>query len=250
MEPSSGVTAPVKTLMRVDFPAPFSPTNAWTSPACASNDTFLSARTPANDFEMEIARRMGLIVHWSVVQRLVIIAVLLWAAFATSLAAANPELLTQHWKAHWIGVPGAGPHDYGVYHFRRTLDLSAVPQTFTIHVSGDNRYQLFVNGERVAAGPARGDLFHWRYETVDIAPKLKPGRNALAAVVWNDGPYAAVAQISNQTGFLVQGDTSAEQIANTGSEWRCIADKAYSPHPLEHDQMTGYFALGPAEQVD
>ena len=188
---------------------------------------------------------MRLIVHWSVVQRIVFV-----AAFAISLGATNPELLTQHWKAHWIGVPGAGPHDYSVYHFRRTFDLSAVPQSFTIHVSGDNRYQLFVNGERVAAGPARGDLFHWRYETVDIAPKLRAGRNALAAVVWNDGPYAAVAQISNQTGFLVQGDTSAEEVANTGADWRGIIDKAYSPHPLARDQMTGYFALGPAERLN
>ena len=119
-----------------------------------------------------------------------------------------------------------------------------------IHVTGDNRYQLFVNGELAALGPARGDLFHWRYETVDIAPNLKAGRNALAAVVWNDGPYAAVAQISNGTGFLVQGDTDAEQVVNTGSEWRCIVDKAYTPNPIPNDQKTGYQALGPAEQVD
>jgi hypothetical protein len=171
-------------------------------------------------------------------------------AACACLGATNADLLTQHWKGHWIAVPGAGQHDYGVYHFRRTFDLAQVPRTFIIHVTGDNRYQLFVNGERVSVGPARGDLFHWRYETVDIAPRLKPGMNALAAVVWNEGPYAAVAQISNRTGFLVQGDGDAEQVVNTGPEWRCITDQAYTPHPIANDQRTGYTAVGPAEQVD
>ncbi len=163
---------------------------------------------------------------------------------------ANPALLTKAWKAHWLSVPEAPPHGYGVYHFRRTFDLAARPESFVIHVTADNRYQLFVNGARVAIGPARGDLFHWRYETVDIAPELKAGKNALAAVVWNDGPFAAVAQISNQTGFLLQGDDDAEQIVNTGPQWRCIRDPAYVAHPLPNDQTTGYHALGPDEMVD
>ncbi len=37
--PSSGRWAPVITLISVDFPAPFSPTSAWTSPARRSNET-------------------------------------------------------------------------------------------------------------------------------------------------------------------------------------------------------------------
>lgn len=171
-------------------------------------------------------------------------------ALAASLGAVNPELLTKPWKARWLAVPGVSPHDYGVYHFRRTFQLPAQPGTFVIHVTADNRYQLFVNGELMALGPARGDLYHWRYETVDIAPKLKAGRNTLAAVVWNDGPHAAIAQISNGTGFLLQGDTEAAQVVNTDAAWRCIVDHAYAPHPIANDQRTGYIAIGPGEHVD
>src|SRR3954451_3331112 len=119
------------------------------------------------------------------------------------------------WNAHWIDVPGAPPHDYGVYHFRRTFELPAKPDHFVVRVSGDNRYELFVNGKRLAFGPARGDLTHWRYETVDIAPALAAGKNVLAAVVWNDGAFRAVAQVSNQTGFLLDGNGDV----NTGSSW-------------------------------
>jgi hypothetical protein len=171
-------------------------------------------------------------------------------ALCIGLGATNPDLLTKRWQAHWLSVPGVSPHDYGVYHFRRTFDLAQRPATFVVHVTGDNRYQLFVNGELVSLGPARGDLFHWRYETVDLAPHLKAGRNALAAVVWNEGALSAVAQISNGTGFLLQGDTNAEQLVSTGAEWRCIVDRAYTANPLANDQKTGYTALGPGEKVD
>ena len=94
---------------------------------------------------------------------------------AVRAAGAGNDLLRRTWSARWIAVPDAPPDAYGVYHFRRTFDLPAKPQRFVVHVSGDNRYQLFVNGRRVAWGPARGDLFHWRYETVDLAPYLRSG---------------------------------------------------------------------------
>src|SRR3569833_2215701 len=106
---------------------------------------------------------------------------------AAALPAWSAEipLLRSTWSARWIAVPGASPFDYGVYHFRRTFSLPSKPDKFVVHVSGDNRYQLFVNGRRVVWGPARGDLFHWRYESVDIAEHLREGSNLLAAVVWN-----------------------------------------------------------------
>src|SRR5690242_8383140 len=132
---------------------------------------------------------------------------LLLALAALPAWAANPDLLTRTWSAKWISAPGAPPFQFGVYHFRRAFELAPKPAAFLVHVSADNRYQLFVNGERVSLGPARGDLFHWRYESVDIAPQLKAGRNVLAAVVWNYADEAPLAQITYRTGFLLQGDT-------------------------------------------
>src|SRR5262245_43657793 len=43
----------------VDFPAPFSPTRAWTSPASRSSETPSSACTPPNDFERVVSLRSG-----------------------------------------------------------------------------------------------------------------------------------------------------------------------------------------------
>lgn len=162
----------------------------------------------------------------------------------------NPDLLTKLWSARWITVPNVSPFDYGVYHFRRSFDLPAKPTSFVIHVTGDNRYQLFVNGERVVSGPARGDLNHWRFETIDIASHLKAGKNVLAAVVWNFGQYAPEAQVTERTAFLLQGDTEAERIVDTNTQWRCTRNAAYQPLNYTHAQMRGYFVAGPGDKVD
>jgi len=162
----------------------------------------------------------------------------------------NPELLTKVWSARWITVPNTSPFDYGVYHFRRSFELPAKPSSFVIHVTGDNRYQLYVNGERIVWGPARGDLNHWRFETVEIAPHLKSGKNVLAAVVWNFGQYAPEAQVTDRTAFLLQGDTQAERIVDTSTQWKCTRNMAYQPLNYTHAQMRGYFVAGPGDKVD
>ncbi len=172
-------------------------------------------------------------------------------AAALPLAAAPVELKTQAWRARWIAPGGAGANDYGVYHFRRSFELAQVPAKFVIHVSGDSRYRLFVNGKTVASGPARGDPHQWRYETVDIASALTPGRNTLAAAVWNDGPHAAVCQWSVRTAFLLQADDQQhEPLVNTGSGWRSWRDAAYTAVPVPTYQLTGYYAIGPCERFD
>ncbi|MGH9315207.1 MAG: alpha-L-rhamnosidase C-terminal domain-containing protein [Vicinamibacterales bacterium] len=162
----------------------------------------------------------------------------------------NPEPLTRPWSARWVAVPGTSPFHYGVYHFRRTFDLAGTPSSFVVHVTADNRYQLFVNGERVVWGPARGDLNHWRFETVDIAPYLKAGRNLLAALVWNFGEHAPEAQVTNRTAFLLQGDSALERAVDTNDRWKCALNAAYRPLHYSHAQMRGYFVAGPCDHVD
>lgn len=171
-------------------------------------------------------------------------------AFAAVSSAANPDLLARPWSAHWISVPNSSPFDYGVYHFRRTFQLPSAPSSFLIHVTGDNRYKLYVNGALVSLGPARGDLYHWRYESVDIARHLRAGKNVLAAVVWNFGALAPEAQITNQTSLLVQGDGAAERVADTGKQWKCVRDAAYQPMPRDPEMNRFYFVVGPGERVD
>ena len=81
---------------------------------------------------------------------------------ATSAAeTAYPEEAPRaQWSAEWISHPTASLRDSAVFHFRKVIQVAAVPRTFVVHVSADNRFILFVNGQRAGEGPSRGDLGH------------------------------------------------------------------------------------------
>jgi len=162
----------------------------------------------------------------------------------------NPLLLKNYWNAHWITCPNVPARAYGVYHFRKTFFLSQAPGQFLIHVTADNRYRLFINGKAVGRGPTRGDLYNWNFDTYNIVPYLQKGKNVIAALVWNMGEFAPVAQVSNQTGFLLQGDNSIEKIVNTNSSWKVFHDTAYAPCATDLGALLhSYIVVGPGDEV-
>ena len=189
---------------------------------------------------------------------LIILAVLLFFYCSSQAQTISEAVLQNPWKAQWITAPGIGAtnqwvaaydaalKDYGVYKFRKNFQLPAKPSTFIVHVSADNRYKLYVNEQLVSLGPARGDLYFWNFETVDIAKFLKAGINTVAALVWNDGKQKPEAQISYVTGFILQGNTAVEEVLNTNDSWKGIKDSSYSP--LE-PHVPGYYVAGPGELV-
>jgi len=148
------------------------------------------------------------------------------------------------WNAPWIAAAGDDGNHYGVFYFRKSIDLQAKPATFKIHVSADNRYKLYVNGTLVSLGPARGDTYHWNYETVDLAPYLTAGKNTVAALVFNEAEKRPEAQFTVRTAFIVQGETKAEDLLNTNDSWKCIRNKANMPVP------GFFFAATTGELVD
>jgi len=170
----------------------------------------------------------------------------------------NVDLLQKPWTAQWITGPGVPINrfnatsdltlkEYGVFKFRKTIVLDQKPASFVVNVSADNRYKLFVNGVLVAQGPARGDLYFWNFETIDLAPYLNAGNNTVAAVVWNDGKMKPEAQITYLTAFILQGNTANEDILNTNDTWKTIKDESYQPLPV---RVPGYYVAGPSEFVD
>lgn len=148
------------------------------------------------------------------------------------------------WNAQWIAAQGDNGKTYGVFYFRKNINLAARPKAFVVHISADNRYKLYINGTLVSLGPARGDTYYWNYETVDLAPYLSAGKNTVAALVWNEAQYSPAAQISVRTGFILQGSSPTEDILNTNDSWKGIQDTGHQPIP-------GYFfAASKGELVD
>ena len=162
----------------------------------------------------------------------------------------TPTIFAGAPEAKWIAPPGMHPDSFGVFHARRVLDLAAKPARFVVHVSADNRYRLYVNGTQLSSGPQRSDAMHWRYETVDLAPALRAGRNVIAAVVWNWGPNHPVAQHSLRTAFLLQGNSPPEAVANTGAGWKLRRDSSYADVLVAQADVRAYYAAAHGESVD
>jgi hypothetical protein len=158
---------------------------------------------------------------------------LLPAKYAGAQSSDN-DAAPRQWNAAWIALPGDNGVNYGIYYFRKNIDIAGKPATFIVHISADNRYKLYVNGKLVSLGPARGDTYYWNYETVDLAPYLSAGKNTIAALVWNEAQYSPAAQISVRTGFILQGNSAKEEILNTNNTWKCMRDIGHQPVP-------GYF---------
>lgn len=151
------------------------------------------------------------------------------------------------WPASWIISEGADK-TYGVYMFRKSLDLAAVPETCIVNVSADSRYKLYVNGAFVGGGPAKCDVANWSFDTFDLATYMHTGKNAVSALVWNLEENNPVAVMSiGKPGFLLQGNGQAEQDINTGRQWKAMRCNAYSPEPVK---VRGYYAAGACDRMD
>ncbi|MFA6134205.1 MAG: alpha-L-rhamnosidase [Phycisphaerae bacterium] len=141
------------------------------------------------------------------------------------------------WRARWIGVPsGEGPGSVSsgvapasaVLAFRREVVLDQ-PATCRIHVSADQRYRLFLDGQRIGQGPERGCFENWFYETYDL--DLEAGRHVLVAQVWwlsLDAP-PAYAQMTAQAAFLLAAEGPLAEHLDTGvAPWQVRVLGGYS----------------------
>src|SRR4051812_45536554 len=86
------------------------------------------------------------------------------------------------WSAegtHARPPPGdASPSHYQVRLFRRTFEVpDALIAQLQVHVSADSRYLFYCNGQLIGRGPAKGDVNHHFYETIDLTARLQEGRN-------------------------------------------------------------------------
>jgi len=123
--------------------------------------------------------------------------------------------LAPKWKAKWLTYGGDGE----VRHFRKVFELTEGVKSATVSATADNAYQLYVNGEKLGQD---GDWY--KAETYDIAGKLKPGKNVIAARVDNEGSAAGFlceALVTLESGELLQiaTDASWRMVNGPGEGW-------------------------------
>ncbi|MBU0715948.1 MAG: hypothetical protein KJ964_11380 [Verrucomicrobia bacterium] len=106
-----------------------------------------------------------------------------------------------HWPIFWIWHPEAHPTGNSMVLFKLEFEMTE-EDVFPLHVSADNRYHIFLDGQLLGMGPERGIINKWFYETYRI--RLKPGRHKLLARVWHiEERLAPHAQVSYRGGFIL-----------------------------------------------
>lgn len=174
---------------------------------------------------------------------------------ATTLLGVAPEALAvpaplppPEWKAGWIWYPEARTISATFVCFRREFPLSSVPDSCPAWVTGNSRYQLFVNGRFVQRGPAPCDPRYWDIDPVDLAPFLRTGPNAIAAIVCafgnGDGTYVPSAPVGSGEGqgFLLQCDPLG---LATDESWKTLRPRCW-----KHGAPARWFLRALQEEFD
>ncbi len=138
----------------------------------------------------------------------------------------QPAPQNRNWPARWIHLPDFQMRPlFAAYKREFSLEEN---QTVRVHVSADERYELWLDGERVGSGPERGDGFGWSFETYDF--ELNAGTHLFVARVWSLGEQAPYAQLRVQHGFLLcpQGPGLVEELATGVAPWTGKTLNGYS----------------------
>ena len=129
------------------------------------------------------------------------------------------------WQAKWIWSRGEkSPRNYYLCS-RKEFDLDSFTKA-ELHITADSRYSAWINGEYIGFGPVRAFTQTWRYDTYDITPYLKPGKNAVAVLVQHYG-LGTFQYLDSPGGLRAQIDIDGKVAAKTDSTWKVTEHQSY-----------------------
>lgn len=130
--------------------------------------------------------------------------------------------------AQWIWQENAGPANSWVA-FKKAFTINTVPEKAMARIAVDTKYWLWINGEMVLfeGGLARGAAPDTNYfDTIDLRPYLKNGKNSIAILVWYWGRTRKVHDDSGKGGLLFYANLDS-QILKTDASWKMQVHPAY-----------------------
>ena len=139
---------------------------------------------------------------------------------------------TLHWtkrgmwgNCRWIRPNRTRPPFVVAFRCRFTAEKA---ETVRVHVTGDERYILWLNGVQIGRGSERGCKDVWYFETYDLS--VSEGENVLVAQVWALGKtLAPYAQMSVEPGFLLCADAPdwQDKLTTGVAAWDCLPLPGY-----------------------
>ena len=155
-------------------------------------------------------------------------------AFGTQLSQAS----------HWIWIPGEESPVNAFVDFQGVFNLDETSSETRVLISADSRYRLHLNGRLVGHGPVRGYPGHYEFDSYDVAPLLRPGRNVLDVRVhhWGEGTFQGLVL---RAGMICEVQCENGVLLSSSNSWLARRAAVYQfPTPRIACQ------LGFEEQVD
>ena len=113
--------------------------------------------------------------------------------------------------------------------FRKDFRLAGVPKRAPFFITADQCYALYVNGQYVCRGPARGYQKSWPYDEIDLAPWLRRGNNWMSVRCYNAG-ISTFQYIHERGASLICRATWGKTEIKTDASWLCRIAPGHHPH--------------------
>jgi hypothetical protein len=152
-----------------------------------------------------------------------------------AIGSINAETTASRLQSSMIWSPAAPAGKQAYVAFRKNFDLEGKPSSAPLHLFADSRYMLWVNGSHVLRGPCRFNPKRPEFDTLDIAPHLRAGANAIVVLV-HHYPATNGRIMKHAPGLtaILEGD---------GSDGSLLKQAEISVnHPLRYRGMTLYQA--------
>jgi hypothetical protein len=141
------------------------------------------------------------------------------------------------WRAQWISG-AVSENDSNIWQvYRKTIELTKMPQKVIARVAVDSKYWLWINNNMVVyegglkRGPNPKDTY---YDMVDLTKYLKKGLNVISVLTWYWGKDGFSHNNSGKAGLIME-ISADDNLFVTDQSWKVIRHPAYGntgdPHP-------------------
>ncbi|MCX6985038.1 MAG: alpha-L-rhamnosidase, partial [Lentisphaerae bacterium] len=138
-------------------------------------------------------------------------------------------------KSAWIWPEG---YMYLLNHFaqfRYDFTLKKIPGKAPFFITADKSYRLYVNGNYVCRGPARGYQSHWPFDKVDIKKYLKAGKNWISVEAYTPGISTFHYLHFTKAGMICAAKWGGFEIQSDAKTWKMRRASAYN---VETDRLS------------
>ena len=114
--------------------------------------------------------------------------------------------------------------------FAKEFTVSTAPSEAVIHLFVFTRYRLYVNGAYAGRGPSRYQNQRPEYDSRDIGPLLRIGRNVVAVLVQRDAPTGRI--MRHEPGLIAALEIvhdGRREVIGTDASWHSMPESSFGP---------------------